>query len=499
MFEFPVGMVFIYFIYGLAFFSMGLAILLEIGRAPLLAEAKVLRPLAVFGLLHGTHEWLEIFLLQLEWLGSALPTFWLWLRLGLLALSFASLAAYGVQVLYPPKRLAAMDTWVGAGLLTLYTAVVLLTGTISWEDIQIWVTQADVLARYLLALPGAIVATIALFAQAKQRRMDGQADLSKTFVWAAWGFAFYGVSQFFVPPITLFPANILNTQLFLGVTGIPVQVIRAIIAVLITVSLIQAMQIVEKQRQQALLTAQQDRLVALEQVQAELLKRENMQRELLRHTVIAQEDERSRISRELHDETAQILTAFSLDVATLKSRSGDDPEAVAISNRLQTLSKNLSRSLKRLVHDLRPAQLDDLGIIPALNYLIDENTRHAGLQVQMDIQGVQHRLDPLVETVLYRVAQEALTNIVRHAQTKKAGLTLVYDQNNVSLGVQDHGVGFLVDKQHPTQVGWGIAGMRERVNSVGGQFDLISEPEQGTRITVVIPVVLNQPKEGVDK
>ena len=101
--------VIVYFVYGLAFFSMGLAIALEAGRSPLLAEARVLRPLAVFGLLHGTHEWLEIFIIQAEYFGVVIPLPWLWLRLGLLAISFISLIAYGVQALRPPKRIAAMD------------------------------------------------------------------------------------------------------------------------------------------------------------------------------------------------------------------------------------------------------------------------------------------------------------------------------------------------------------------------------------------------------
>jgi signal transduction histidine kinase len=498
MVEFPVNIVFVFFVYGLAFFSMGLAILLEIGRAPLLAEARVLRPLAVFGILHGLHEWLEIFLVLTEWFGVSLPMYGSWLRLGLLALSFVSLVAYGVQVLYPPKKLAAMDAWVGAGLLTLYVALIILMGVFSREDISSWLIRADILARYILAVPGAILATLALRSQSSQRRVDGQNTLAKSLQWASWGFACYGGTQIIVSPTGFFPANLINTELFLNATGIPVQVIRALIAVLITVSLIRAMQIVEKQRQQELFTAQQDRLEALEQVQEELLKRENLRRELLRHTVIAQEDERARIARELHDETAQILTAFSLDVATLQSRSCDDPEVTAVAKRLQSLSKNISRSLKRLVHDLRPAHLDDLGLIPALNYLIDENAKHTGLRVQLDIQGHQHRLDPLVETVLYRVAQESLTNIVRHAQTKDAELKLRFHQNNVSLWVKDDGVGFLVGERHPNQIGWGIAGMRERVRSVGGEFDLISEPDQGTRITVIIPLDTGEPKERIE-
>ncbi len=105
----------VFFVYGLAFFSMGLAMALEAGRSPSLAEAQVLRPLAVFGLMHGTHEWLEIFIGQAVFFGVEIPLPWLWLRLGLLVLSFVSLVAFGVQALRPPKRLLAMDISIGGG------------------------------------------------------------------------------------------------------------------------------------------------------------------------------------------------------------------------------------------------------------------------------------------------------------------------------------------------------------------------------------------------
>ena len=359
-------MVFVYFIYGLAFFSMGLAILLEVGRAELLAEARALRPLALFGLLHGLHEWLEIFLLQSEWLGVSLPTYWDWLRLSLLAISFIALVVYGVQNLFPPQKKKSIDIWIGTGLFTLYLAVIVLVGTVSWENLAGWMIRADVLARYLIAVPGAILAAVALASQARERLADDQIALAQSMRWAAWGFGLYGASQTFVTPLNFFPANFWNTELFLQVARFPVQAWRALVAVILTTSLIRALQIVEKRRQAQLLTAQQDRLEALEQVQEELLKREELRRELLQHTVIAQEEERARIARELHDETAQILTAFSLDVATLQSRDCENPEINTISKRLQSLSKDLSRGLKRLVHDLRPAQLDDLGLIPAL-------------------------------------------------------------------------------------------------------------------------------------
>ena len=495
MTDYPVGLVFIFFVYGLAFFVMGLALLLELGRAPLLREARVLRPLAVFGILHGIHEWLEIFILQAEWVGVELPAYWSFLRIVLLAISFVSLVAYGIQVLYPPKRLAATDAWVGLGLLVVYAVIVFLFSTEIHVDLQEWVRHSDVLARYILAVPGAVLAGQALRAQAREKQKQGHADLAPGFRVAAWGFTAYGLSQIFVTPVDYYPALYLNTETFYSWFGFPVQLLRGIIAVVITTVLIRVLQIIERERQNQLLAAKQERLEALERVQSELIKREKLRQELLRHTVITQEEERTRIARELHDETAQVLTAFSLDVATLQKRAQGDPDVVAISKRLRLLSKNLSDSLKRLVYDLRPAQLDDLGLIPALKYLIDECEQRTGLQVKFRIKGQHHRLDPLVETVLYRVAQESLTNIIRHAQTDIAEIKLEFDSSRVWMWTRDDGVGFNIGERHPTQIGWGIAGMRERVRSVGGEFKLFSAPGEGTRVEVIIPLDTKQQGE----
>ncbi|MBC8507710.1 MAG: sensor histidine kinase [Anaerolineales bacterium] len=484
---FQIDMILVYFFYGLAFFSMGLAIMLEFGRSPLLAEARVLRPLAAFGILHGVHEWLEIFILQNNWLEIPIQPYWFWIRLGLLAVSFASLVAYGVQVLRPPKRLAATDAWVGAGLLTLYAALVIFTGATIWGDFALWIGRADVLARYMLAVPGGFLAAVALFYQGRQAKASQRDALSGSLYWAAIGFVFYALTQIFVSDIDFFPASVINVTWFISFLGIPIQVVRAVLAAMITASLMRATQIVEKERQHQLAQAQRDRLDAMERAQDELVKREALQKQLLRHTVIAQEEERSRISRELHDELAQTLTGFSLDLATLKNRRiGDEVVDSAIS-RLQELSRQMAKGLYRLVHDLRPAQLDDLGLVPALEHLVDDVRDRLALEVRLDVNGYEDRLDPLVETVFFRISQEALTNIARHAKTNQAFVSLECRSKEALLIIQDKGIGFDSTVVEQLQDGLGIAGMRERVRSVDGQFILESTPDEGTKIEVLVP------------
>jgi signal transduction histidine kinase len=149
-----------------------------------------------------------------------------------------------------------------------------------------------------------------------------------------------------------------------------------------------------------------------------------------------------------------------------------------------------------MVHDLRPAQLDDLGLVPAIQSLLNSECCPKGMAVAFEVSGSQRRLDSLIETVLFRVTQEALTNVTRHAETNKAVVHLCYAPEKVTLGVLDSGKGF--DPMEPLRPprGWGLEGMRERVEAVGGRLILHSAPGRGTTVQVVIPLVPEQTKNG---
>ena len=478
----------VYFIYGLAFFSMGLAILMEARRSPLLAEARVLAPLAFFGFVHGSHEWLEMALILRSWFGFNDPLSAPVVRLVMLVISFASLALYGFQVLRPQKSLwTQANLYFILSLLALYALLVLFVNRLPSGSADGWITRADVLARYTLAVPGAAMAALALNLQASQAWIETRRNLSFHLRLAGLGFAVYGLTQLVVAPADIFLSPYLNTVSFLAWTGFPIQALRASMAVLVTFGLIRATQDVEGERDRQFVAAQEARLQALEQIRNELVEREAMRRELLRHTVAAQEDERARIARELHDETAQLLTALSLDLATMQKSTRRNPEAARILERLQSMSRQVSQGIYRMVHDLRPAQLDDLGLIAALGYLVDDAIRD-GLQVTLTIKGGRQRLDPLVETVLFRIAQEALTNVKRHSGVNQAMLALSFDVQEITLAVQDEGLGFDLAKSLRPPHGWGLAGMRERAESVGGRFHITSTPGHGTLVKVVVPV-----------
>jgi signal transduction histidine kinase len=477
--------VFIFFIYGLAFFTMGIALSLETFRAPRLAERRVLRPLAIFGLLHGMHEWIEILLLQGVWLGVPIPEQINWLRYTMLVISFIPLIYFGLLMLFEPDRGIGFPIAIVIGMLCLYAAVLVLVTRLRPD---LLFSPADTLARYFLAVPGGILAGLGLRKRAAQVEKEGRTDISRRFRWAALGFGLYGLTQIFVGPIDMFPANIINSGVFVSIAGFPVQLVRAAMAILVTVNLIRAIQVVEREREEQLLAAQQERLEALEQVRRDLEEREALRRELLRHTVIAQEEERSRIARELHDETAQFLTALSLNLATLRNLLPEQRQTIDLIDGLQAQTRQMSQGIYRLVHDLRPAQLDDLGLVPALQYLAEEENKRAGLQVAIRVEGHRQRLDPLLETVFFRVAQEALTNVVRHAQCDQASVELVFKPELVILRVHDQGVGIKASEANSPERGWGLAGMQERVEAVEGQLHISSPQDGGTIVEVIIPI-----------
>jgi len=483
------GFVFVYFIYGLAFFSMGLAMTFEARRSPLLAEARALWPLALFGLVHGTHEWLEMLLDIRAWFNLADPAYTSAIRLFMLVISFVFLVVFALQILRPgDKYRPRRNLEIGSAFLGVYVLLVVITSLRHPETVEHRVAHADVLARYTLAVPGAALAALALNRRAQQARGEERRGLGNSLRLAAAGFAFYSLAQVVVRPLDIFPASFVNTVIFYDLFGFPVQAVRAAMALLVTVGLVRASQIVEDERQSQLENAQMARLEALQQIQRDLQEREALRRELLRHTVNAQEEERSRIARELHDETAQFLTAFTMNLAALQNYAAGNSEVSSLVESLQGLSRQMAQGIYRMVHDLRPAQLDDLGLVAALQYLAEQEFRRTGLAVSLQVEGRRQRLDPLVETVVFRVAQEAITNVARHARCDHAEVCLTFSSRQVSLQVQDEGIGFLPVQGSGLPQGWGLEGMRERTEAIGGRFILNSVPGKGTAIEITIPL-----------
>jgi signal transduction histidine kinase len=194
--------------------------------------------------------------------------------------------------------------------------------------------------------------------------------------------------------------------------------------------------------------------------------------QLTRLMLRVQEDERRRIARELHDEAGQVLTAVKIELEL----DGRD-EAGALVGRALAQVRDLSNLL-------RPSALDDLGLVAALRALVDDFSARTRIAVTLDLDGAGRRLPPDVEVVLYRVAQEALTNVARHAQASEARVQIVSDDDAVHLVVEDDGRG--AGRNASPHLGW--LGMRERLTSVGGRLSIGEARGGGLRLDAYIPV-----------
>ncbi|GIK57000.1 MAG: sensor histidine kinase [Chloroflexi bacterium] len=678
----------VYFFYGLAFFCLGLIVWLESRRASTLRLARALGFLAAFGILHGLHEWFEMFQ-RLAAAGATDIPAWLLsdvLRLGHLVISFICLIIFGVQLIFATRQNHRRErplAYIAAGSLTgVWLSSVFITQWLYQPARQELLTAVDVLARYTLAIPGAVLAAWAIILEQRTFRAQNLHETGRDLLRAALALLLYGlVGQLFTASSFFFPANVVNNELFLQWFGIPVQLFRAVMAALIAFFVIRALRAFETERQRNLARANEERLAAQRQALAvqeqsrremELLNqelqtavqdltllftlsrtlaasldkktllaqaisqisaslprfargiivlrqnpggplecaacpghldcqanqpcvqahaitreieatavpicangahliplpqntlpqndiilaingesaigwpllvqdrvigslvlhiqpevaaltgrdlsllstvagllsiaienatryeesqaREALRGELLHQVVSVQERERQRIARDLHDGAGQALTALGLGFAAVSETVKSNPTLAAQQLvELKQMSTQALTDLRDLIRDLRPSLLDDLGLVPALQNQVQTFQSHSGITARLTVHGRARRLPPDIETIVFRIAQEALTNITKHAAAKNVTVLLAFMPEMIQLQVKDDGRGFDTDQILATtsqpRHAWGLLGMQERVALVGGSCHITSSPAQGTAVDVSIPLV----------
>ena len=233
------------------------------------------------------------------------------------------------------------------------------------------------------------------------------------------------------------------------------------------------------ERQQAALQQERD------QLERQVRERTATLAELATHLQQVREEERGHLARELHDELGALLTAAKLDVARLKSRVGgqSNPE---VQQRLQHLTETLNSGIalkRRIIEDLRPSSLSNLGLTPSLEILAREFSERSGVQVATQLEPVE--LDDAHQLTVYRLVQESLTNMAKYAHARQAEISLRAGERQVEVVVRDDGRGF--DPARARRNSHGLAGMRHRVEAAGGRLTIASAPGQGTRIAAVLP------------
>lgn len=687
----------VFFLYGLAFFSMGLAVWLESGRASQLRLARAMGPLAAFAILHSLHEWLEMFQ-RLGVLVPGAPAVGQTLaadavRVSLLALSFVMLIVFGVRLLHSSGKGRGNErsfVLLSLGLLTtIWLVSVIATQQVYDLCLADCIVSIDVLTRYILGIPASILAAWAMILERRAFRERGLVSFGRDLQIAAVALFVYGVfGQSFPPESVLFPANVVNSALFMDLFGFPVQLFRALAAAVVAIFIVRALRAFELEHQQNLAAAREERLraqqAALEteertrreterlnrqlrlavqdltllfelsrslattldqdelmqkalhkilegipRIQAgmilcrdqigeparvavsagcdsvagaslpvlscegirrvgervlesgqpvlqaqdettllahsvsaepvlspdlfdaevkgqvlgvplvaqgrlcgalvlgvgrgelpltnrdlslvstvasqlsiamenamlyeEVQEREALRGELYGRIVSAQERERQRIARELHDGTGQVLTGLGLGLmAAAENVTAHPDQASQQLIELKNLNAQALQELRDLIRDLRPSILDDLGLVPAVQAQVKEFEARTGVGAAFMADGPRQRLPSEIETVIFRIAQESLTNVAKHAEAQHVLVRLIFSEESVQLIVTDDGRGFDPDEalgaDGRERRAWGLLGIQERITLVGGGFEIASRPGQGTTVRVWAPL-----------
>lgn len=233
--------------------------------------------------------------------------------------------------------------------------------------------------------------------------------------------------------------------------------------------------------------------VELDRANEVRLERELLRRQLLERVIAAQEEERRRIARELHDSTSQSLTSLMVGLRTLESDC-DSPQVLQHSRQLRQVAAQILEDVHTLAVQLRPTVLDDLGLSAALERLAQEwQTRHS-VQTAVVVHLGKDRLADQIETTLYRSIQEALTNVARHAQAGSVSVLVERRQKDIVAIIEDNGRGFNLEQAH-RDGHLGLLGIRERAESLGGNLTIESSPGHGTCLYIQLPLALQAVQE----
>ena len=474
-------LILIYFVYGLSFFSMGLLIVLEGNQASDLRLRKALRPLAGFGIVHGIHEWIEMFERIGSLTGSKVFVVPEYIRLALLAISFVSLIAFGTYLLAYTEKAQRLVNLVPIGIEAIW-----VFGLLSFLEIypsdEIW-GIAEVWTRYTLAIPGGLLAAIGLIAQQRAFRHSGLVRFGQDALWAAVAFVWYGViGQIFVKTTSFPLSNTINQDLFLEIFGFPVQLFRSITAIAIVFYVTRFLRAFKVETDLKMKKLRGERLEEAQQKEA-------LKGELYRRIVEAQESERQRIARDLHDETGQALTAIGMGlrgVSTSLNNNRDRTQTLITLRDLEALTDGSLKELQRLIVDLRPSHLDDLGLPATIRWYASDVMGRSSLKVDTKISGEEKEICPEYGTSIFRILQEALTNVIKHANATWVQINIIFEAEEVRVVVEDNGVGFDTER-HMKEKSWGLIGMQERATLLGGKFLVRSRLEKGTILEIGIP------------
>lgn len=448
----------IYFAYGLVFFILGFAIILQTRRSSRLDFARSLRWLAAFGITHGFHEWGDLFIpIQAEYLSPETIRVLYILHLFLLALSYVFLFEFGLALLFIGKRRRWFQ-WLPSLLFIAWGVMLVSILPTGISDERLWRYPANALARYFIGFPGGLLAAYALRRHTLLRiKPLNVPRIFMTLQVAGMAIVLYALLGGLIPPpVDFFPGNIINRDAFIEVVGIPPLVFRSLIGLVMAVTLIRALEVFDVETERRIEQLEQNQIVTAE---------------------------RERLARELHDGAIQkVYTAGLLveSAARMAHSEGElgvrlDKSVIVLNDAIADLRRNLAE-----LHTESPPITQSLAM--CLKQLAENSHYTTMVEIALDVEGLNDRaLTPLRSSHVISIVNESLANIVRHARAKSVHIHAVDLGAQVQIEIRDDGVGFPPNPD----AGYGLRNMRDRARLLNGSLEFSSG--RGTTITLTLP------------
>jgi signal transduction histidine kinase len=452
----------ILFVYGLTFFILGFAILLQVQQSSRLELARSLRWLAAFGFTHAFNEWGDLFIpIQQQYMPPPLIRLLWVLQLILLAVSFACLFQFGISVL-SPFNLARWLEGVPAGLFLAWIFVTFFFILPLQPDLEKWHRAANALARYFIGFPGGLLAAYGLRVHAIKRiKPLNVPPIYNTLRIAGISLGIYAVLGGLIPPrVDFFPGNILNVQTFEDIVGVPPVIFRTLITIVIAITVIRSLEIfsVETGR----------RIEALEQQQ-----------------IVNAEHER--LARELHDGaiqkvyTAGLLVESAARLTEKKTDLGSRLERAVVV--LNDAIADLRQNLAELHHS---DDISDETLMEMLEHLEQDPHYNTLVKISLDLQvPSKKQLTPIRARHVFAIVNEAMANIMRHAHARTVVIQAQDLGERLKVSIKDDGTGLSPN----AQAGYGLRNMRDRARLLNGELRFSEPSNKGTTVTLEIPWV----------
>lgn len=449
----------IYFAYGLVFFVLGLAIALQSRNYSRLDLARSLKWLAAFGFAHALNEWGDLFIpIQATYLAPETVKILHEIHLVLLAVSFAFLFEFGVNLLRPLQRARWLRGF-SSGLVALWFLVVFFGLPPLLPDFDVWHNTANALARYFIGFPAGMLAAFGLRQHTLERIAPLQVpQIVRVLQFAGLMLFFYAIFGGLIPPPTPFyPGNLLNSQTLEQLLAAPPPVFRSIIGLGLSIAIIRGLEVFD---------VETDRMI------------ERMEQQQILNA------ERDRIARQLHDGAIQKVYTAGLLVESAHHLANAETEV--LSARLEKAQTVLNDAIS----DLR-SNLGELYIRPpeepfeeALQKLSNDPRFRSLVNVSLEVELPEtETLSPLRSDHVLAIIQEALSNVIRHSRASEVKITARKSNGELRVTVRDNGVGLPAE----TRAGYGLRNMRDRARLLGGQIDIGSSNGRGTLVELNIP------------